>query len=266
MLFPITSTHTSYTKQQGFTLIELLVALTIFAVLAAAGWQVFDQLQKTRERVGAQAERLSELQQAYMQVSRDLTQLVNRPVVTSSQQDASLTLSSQKVSFTKLAGIDPRFIQTTAFERVTYEVQDDKLVRLVQKNIGNDNEQPTPVVLLDKIDGLKFVALDPGPSNLWPSLNAVSQQNQSPSLTQLPVGVALAFSYTGMGPNTPIQWRFSIPEPAPFVSGPVSTSNNNNSSSNNGGNNTQGILGSINNGVNGSNNVNNNNDNNEPDR
>lgn len=238
--------------QQGFTLIELLVALTIFAVLAAAGWQVFDQLQKTRERVGAQSERLSELQQAYMQVNRDITQMVSRPVVTSTKQEAALTLSSQKMSFTKLASIDPRFVQTTAFERVSYAVRDDQLIRLVQKRWGNDNEQVVPIVLLDNIADAKFVALDPAPSNIWPSLDSLSQipsvqQNtlsaanpngvgvsdnsqddmlpKNLALMQLPVGIQMSFTLKGMGADMPIQWRFAVPEPAPTVHAPKSEGN-----------------------------------------
>ncbi|MGB5877815.1 MAG: prepilin-type N-terminal cleavage/methylation domain-containing protein, partial [Psychrobacter nivimaris] len=36
--------------QRGFTLLELMVAMAIFAMLAVAGWQVFDGVNRARER------------------------------------------------------------------------------------------------------------------------------------------------------------------------------------------------------------------------
>ena len=37
-------------QQRGFTLLELMVAMAIFAMLAVAGWQVFDSVNRARER------------------------------------------------------------------------------------------------------------------------------------------------------------------------------------------------------------------------
>lgn len=226
--------------QSGFTLIELLVSLTIFAVLAAAGWQVFSQLQQTRERVDKQAEKLSQLQQAYMQLQRDITQIVNRPVMENGEQVAALTLSRQSLSFTKSASIDPRYLVQSPLERVRYEVKDNTLIRYNVKQLDNDNETPLPMTVLTDVERVKFSALDPGESHLWPSLDAFSAQasstvsaaqpnvanvpdttaaqgTQNPALTQLPVGVSVALTYAG----NQLVWRFALPKAAPRVAPPT---------------------------------------------
>ena len=47
-------------RQRGFTLLELMVAMAIFAMLAVAGWQVFDSVNRARERAQTHADNLAE--------------------------------------------------------------------------------------------------------------------------------------------------------------------------------------------------------------
>ena len=63
-------------EQRGFTLLELMVALAIFAMLAVAGWQVFDSVSRAREQAQVQADHLAVLQQAYLQIQQDLGQII----------------------------------------------------------------------------------------------------------------------------------------------------------------------------------------------
>ena len=58
----------------GFTLIELLVSIAIFAVLSALGWKIFDYLVKVKDRNAQHEAALSELQESYQQIQRDLLQ------------------------------------------------------------------------------------------------------------------------------------------------------------------------------------------------
>ena len=45
-------------SNHGFTLLELMVAMAIFAMLAVAGWQVFDSVNRARERARRARQRL----------------------------------------------------------------------------------------------------------------------------------------------------------------------------------------------------------------
>lgn len=62
--------------QHGFTLLELMVAMAIFAMLAVAGWQVFDSVNRARERAQFHADNLAVLQYAYLQLQQDMSQII----------------------------------------------------------------------------------------------------------------------------------------------------------------------------------------------
>lgn len=68
--------RSAYSAQQAFTLIELMVALVIFAMLILVGWQVFDSVNKTKERTKIQANQLADLQYAYLQMQQDFAQMI----------------------------------------------------------------------------------------------------------------------------------------------------------------------------------------------
>ena len=70
------SVNPSQRWQHGFTLLELLIAMAIFAMLAVVGWQVFDGLNRAKERAQYHADQLSELQYAYLQIQQDMRQVV----------------------------------------------------------------------------------------------------------------------------------------------------------------------------------------------
>ena len=63
-------------QQRGFTLLELMVAMSIFAMLAVAGWQVFDSVNRARERAQFHADNLAALQYAYLQLQQDMGQII----------------------------------------------------------------------------------------------------------------------------------------------------------------------------------------------
>lgn len=63
-------------SNHGFTLLELMVAMAIFAMLAVAGWQVFDGVNRARERAQFHADHLAVLQYAYLQLKQDMNQMI----------------------------------------------------------------------------------------------------------------------------------------------------------------------------------------------
>lgn len=67
-------------RPSGFTLVEVLVALTVFALLSAAGVTVLAQAADNREVVERRLARLAELQRARALLAADLAQAAPRVV------------------------------------------------------------------------------------------------------------------------------------------------------------------------------------------
>lgn len=206
-------------RAAGFTLIELVVAMSIFAVLSLAGWQVFNNLMITRERASIQAARLSAEQLAYGQMLRDLTQAVARPVRDQAGTQAALLLDAQRLNFTRTGYFDPRFSQVSPLERVQYRLEDEKLVRLSNPQIDQaDIAQPTRTVLLRDVQKLQFEALNPEPQALWPSLSDAAPANPDQGVvpageTRLPRGVQVTITQQGHE----WLWVFALAEPLPKI-------------------------------------------------
>jgi len=203
----------------GFTLIELVVAMSIFAVLSLAGWQVFNNLMITRERASVQAERLSAEQLAYGQLLRDLTQAVARPVRDQAGTQAALLLDAQRLSVTRTGYFDPRFSQVSPLERVQYVLEGENFIRLSNPQIDQTGvAQPTRTVLLRDVQQLRFEALNPEPQPLWPSLADQPPTNPSQGSvpagdTRLPRGVQVTLMHQGRERV----WVFALVEPLPEI-------------------------------------------------
>ena len=84
--------------QRGFTLLELMVAMAIFAMLAVAGWQVFDGVNRARERAQFHADNLAVLQYAYLQVQQDMGQIIPYQAVTTQSVSAVNNNTSNSTS------------------------------------------------------------------------------------------------------------------------------------------------------------------------
>lgn len=201
----------------GFTLIELVVAMSIFALLSLAGWQVFNNLMITRERASLQAARLGAEQLTYGQMLRDLTQAVARPVRDQTGTQPALLLDAQRLSLTRTGYFDPRFSQVSPLERVQYLLEGEQLVRISSPQIDQAGVvQPTRSVLLRDVQQLRFEALNPEPQALWPSISgqpiATNAQGVKPEGdTSLPRGIQVSLTQQGRERL----WVFALVEPLP---------------------------------------------------
>lgn len=215
--------------QTGFTLIELVVAMAIFALLALAGWKVFDGLMRTRERATAHADQLSAWQIAYAQLLRDCQQAIARPVVTSTGPEAALVTDGQTLTLTRTGVIDPRINQSDGIARVRYEVQNQQLVRL---SLDQPDQwgmtAPLKQVLLNDVSDWQVQALDQGASAIWPPLDSsASAANPPVPNKQLPRGIIVNFKQGTQA----LTWQFALTPNAPVLTS--NTSNNNSNANNN---------------------------------
>ena len=260
-------------EQRGFTLLELMVALAIFAMLAVAGWQVFDSVNRAREQAQVQADHLAVLQQAYLQIQQDLGQIIAYQTVeaqsTSPQQsneansepdnnqnsnqnndnspsnrvDAKpfMLLDKERLRFIRFADPDPRYQNSPSIQRVEYILSEERLIRRQYVDVLGDNDSISlDSVVLEGISAASWQAYLPEISASFPnntSNETATADTPKSKKALLPKGVSISFTYE----DIPITWQWALtPQPAPITSHhitPKSDSNNTNNTNNDDSNN-----------------------------
>ena len=256
-------------KQHGFTLLELMVAMAIFAMLAVAGWQVFDSVNRARERAQFHADNLAVLQYAYLQLQQDMGQIIayqapggqSAGADSSNSDDSSsnssnsnsdvlvdakpfMSLDGEHVSFVRFADPDPRYQTSTSVQRVEYIFADQRLIRRQYTSIqGGKDSISLDSVLLEGVTAGRWQAYLPEMSSKFPSTDsnnsnsANSNANRAPgqtgnTATDKPETTLLP---KGVAVNftyqdMPITWQWAL---APQALPPKSKNNRNNGDSSN---------------------------------
>lgn len=147
-------------SQHGFTLLEILIALFIFTILAmmmTRGLHTVIDAQSGTER---HAERLRELQLVLIRLSRDVEQVVNRPIKTSDGQDASAFYGTARGFVFTHGGLSSQ--QQQSLQRTQYIWTQGGFWRMVWSVLDQAAKSPPPsqrLLIADVIDA-KFEYLD----------------------------------------------------------------------------------------------------------
>lgn len=257
-------------QQRGFTLLELMVAMAIFAMLAVAGWQVFDGVNRARERAQFHADHLAVLQYAYLQLQQDMGQIIpyqaagieaegiaNNPIndgnktneiVPEIATEPFMSLDGEHISFIRFADPDPRYQSSTSIQHIEYVFTDERLIRRQYTSMSGERDGVSlDSVLLEGVTAGRWQAYLPELSTKFPNEDSNNTNGTSgptagtagvqPDTLLLPKGVALSFTYEDM----PITWQWALaPQPIPRSSSqnvPNNSDNSNNDNSNNNGSN-----------------------------
>ena len=249
-------------SNHGFTLLELMVAMAIFAMLAVAGWQVFDGVNRARERAQFHADNLAVLQYAYLQLQQDMNQMIPYQAVdtqganslinnastnnattnnaannNSNQENAPapepfMSLDGAHISFVRFADPDPRYQSSASVQHIEYIFADERLIRRQYASLaGGSDSISLDSVLLEGVTAGRWQAYLPELSAKFPSKDSsnntlaaqtANSANAPSEIMLLPKGIVLNFTYQDM----PITWQWALtPQPIPNIS--TNTSNKN---------------------------------------
>jgi len=263
-----------------------MVAMAIFAMLAVAGWQVFDGVNRARERAQFHADNLAVLQYAYLQVQQDMGQIIPYQAVTtqsvsavnnntsnstssgnntqSSEQineiapEPFMRLDGERVSFVRFADPDPRYQSSNSLQHIEYIFADERLIRRQYTSMEDGRDSVSlDSVLLEGVTGGRWQAYLPELSTKFPnddassgsSTNTAVRQSAntaSPKPTSVLLPKGIAVSFTYQ--DMPITWQWALaPQPISHSNSQSTVNNTDSSSNDNANNDNSGSDGSDNN-------------------
>lgn len=145
---------------QGFTLIELLVALTIFAIMSAGIFTIFNSFQSVKEITDRDSKRLYEYQKAFTVLGRDIRQMVARPIKDEFGTTAPALRGDENIiEFTRAGWNRPPFIKTrrSELQRVKYVIEEGGLQRYYWNVLDRaDSSLPKHFLVLEGVEEIKF--------------------------------------------------------------------------------------------------------------
>ena len=149
----------------GFTLVEVLIALGITAFVSVIAYTSLSAVLSGAERLRDNTDRSYEINRAFMILSRDLRQFVDRPVRDEfGEREPGLTgglLARFPLSFTRTGWHNPNGYPRSNLQRVNYRLEDDALWRDSYTVLDRAaSTEPTSVLLLEGVEEiqLRFLA------------------------------------------------------------------------------------------------------------
>ena len=194
-------------RTAGFTLLEVLVAISIFALVGVASYQVLSTVLQTDSRLSGRSEQLRQINRAFWLIQQDIEHLAQRPVrdaAGSPQPYLAVNPEAElPLQFSRGARANPLGLPRSNIQRVAYRVghhpdadksdsphyEDERwyLLRYSWAKLdgAGDTEQALVQVLLPDIEELKVeVQGNTGWQPQWPPQLAPGQTDQ-PSAIRL---------------------------------------------------------------------------------
>ncbi len=222
----------SRVKTAGFTLLEVMVAMGITAIIGVMAYASLSSALEAMEGNEAQSKRLNNLNMLFAILSRDLRQVVPRPVGDEfgDGQEAAFfapenALIALRFSRTGWENPRPEVFQRSSLQRVAYLLEGDKLIRESWYALDRPTDsEPVRVVMLENVNQLKLKFLQPaasgGPAktvapmggdwrNSWPYPLPELGDLNSVGYIALPLAVEITFELEGLGE---IKRLFELPE------------------------------------------------------
>ncbi len=185
----------------GFTLLELMAAMAIFSLLSVMAYAGLQSAMTNKEHTENQAQRLVELQTAFMFIGRDFEQAISRSVrdgfgeVKSALEGGEF--GATLISLTRAGRTNFLQIPRSTLQRVAYELEDDSFYRLSWPMLDQDfDQEPQRQELLKNVKKVSLRYLDNAFEwqDQWP---AGFEENVNPTL--LPRAIEATWEFDDVG-------------------------------------------------------------------
>ena len=198
---------------RGFTLLEMLVALSIFGLLAVMSYGGLTSVLEQQFRTEAEAERLAELQKAYLVMQRAIEQVVKRPVRDEFGDEQAPLVGDLTLELTRGGWNNPLGRPRSTLQRVAYVWEDRQLRRYLWQVLDRaQDSQPLEQLLLDNVEYMQLRYLVAGDvwTEQWPQPYQDSGFNVAEVLPAvLPAAVEVTIEHERYGP---LVWLFQLPQ------------------------------------------------------
>jgi general secretion pathway protein J len=179
---------------QGFTLLEVLIAISIFALMSMASYQILQGVIRSGEISKKHNDELLKIQRAMLVIEQDFTQIIARasrdenndsetpPVLTAGEY--LFESQEQGIDFTRLGWSNPlNLLPRSNLLRVRYRLFEGKLQRLyfLYPDIVS-GQTPEIQTLLTDVEKLNFRFWSDGWKTTWTDTNS------------LPSGIEISFT------------------------------------------------------------------------
>lgn len=110
-------------QTQGFTLLEVLIALSIFAIMSLASYQLLNGETRTQQALTAHSDKHDHWQRGMMRLMQDVQQAVDRGIREDyGTRDAALIGDTDTLTFTRQGWSNPTHQLRSDLQRVDYRV------------------------------------------------------------------------------------------------------------------------------------------------
>jgi general secretion pathway protein J len=164
---------------QGFTLLEVMIAISIFALMSMAAYQILQGVIRSGEISKRHSDKLIKIQRAMLIIEQDFTQIISRAsrsetvdsedVRVLSVAESLFDSEDQGIEFTRLGWTNPlNLLPRSNLLRVRYRLYDGQLQR--QYFLYPDiiaGQEPETQVLLEDVESLSFRFWSAGWKNSW---------------------------------------------------------------------------------------------------
>lgn len=193
----------------GFTLLEMLVALAIFALLAVMSYSGLRSVLDQQQAIEQQAERLGDLQKAYMLMQRDFEQALVREVRDEFGDNQPALAGGDNIQFTRGGWSNPLQKPRSSLQRVGYAWEDGELVRYSWQVLDRaQDSQAFRQPVLEDVAALDFRYLSAGQEWVaqWPEPVFDAEAEQDAPVLPVAVEVSIEHEYFGQ-----LVWLFGMP-------------------------------------------------------